>query len=231
MRTVKCFRVLVGLVLLVACAFILVQQARAQITLNYANLPGTSVTFAPGGAFSFSNNASGDQFSITGVSGGVGDSVGLDGFLFPGGPFTIGAITISGPIQSAPVTGTATLNIVDGLGKDLTGTIKWDDITTIGTGGILNLFGTLNLTGITYSGSNKDLDALAATGSGADVLAFQFVPARTLTQLESTGGSTSYSGSITTVPEPGTVTLVSMGLMSFVIVLTWRRRAVCLSLG
>lgn len=199
-----------GLALVASCAFILVQQARA-ITLNFSNLDHTDVIFA-GGAFSFSST-NGYQFSITGVNGGVGDSIGLDGYVSPGGPFTIGAITISGPIQTAPVTGTGTLHITDALATDLTGTIQWDDITTLGVGGILDLTGTINLTGITYPGSNNDLDALAAAGSASDVVTFQFVPAQTLTQLKGTGGSTSYSGSITAVPEPSVVTLVGMGLV------------------
>lgn len=208
---VKRFPMRVGLVLLACCALIVVQQARA-LTLNFSNLDNTKVTFA-GGAFSFSST-NGYQFSITTVNGGVGDSVGLDGYVSPGGPFTIGAITITGPIQSAPVTGTGMLHITDASSTDLIGTITWVDITTFGVGGILNLNGTVNLTSITYPGGNNDLGALAGAGSASDVVTFQFVPAETLTQLKNTGGSTSYSGGITAIPEPSTVTLVGMGLMS-----------------
>ena len=73
--------------------------------LNFANLPGTTITFS-GGAFSFSS-ANGYQFDITSVSGGVGDSVGLDGYIstgplmVSGGPFTIGPITTMGQEQTA----------------------------------------------------------------------------------------------------------------------------------
>jgi PEP-CTERM motif-containing protein len=194
----------------VVLCFALSRQAQA-ITINFSNLDHTSVTFA-GGAFSFSST-NGYQFSITTVNGGVGDSIGLDGYVSPGGPFTIGTITISGPIQTAPVTGTGTLHITDAQNKDLTGSIQWDDITTFGVGGILDLTGTINLTGITYPGTNSDLGTLAAAGSASDVVTFQFVPAQTLTQLKNTGGSTSYSGSIAVVPEPGSVTLVGLGLL------------------
>jgi hypothetical protein len=200
----------VWLVLLVSCAFLSIQQVQAQLTLNFANLDHTAVNFA-GGSFSFSST-NGYQFSITTVNNGVGDSVGLDGYVTPGGPFTIGAITISGPIQSAPVTGTGTLHITDNQATDLTGTIQWLDITTLGVGGVLDLNGTVNLTGLTYSGTNNDLSALAAAGAASDVITFQFTPAKTLTQLKNDGGSTSYSGTIV-VPEPGTVTLVGMGLL------------------
>jgi hypothetical protein len=183
------------------------------IVLNFANLPGTDVNFG-GGTFNFTS-VNGYQFNITTVNGGVGDSVALKGYLSPGGPFTIGIITTIGPEQTAPVTGASTLHITDASSTDLTGSIQWDNITTFGVGGILNLTGTINLTGIAYPGSNSDLTALASAGSAADVVTFQFVPAQTLTQLATTGGATSYSGSInaTPVPEPGTLTLAGMGFL------------------
>jgi len=175
------------------------------------------VNFA-GGGFSFSST-NGYQFTITEVDGGTGDAVGLDGYVFSASPFTIGTITPLGSGQTAPVTGSGTLHITDGTGtNDLTGTITWVDITTLGVGGILDLNGTVNLTSITYPGfgpgSSSDLASLAAAGSATDVITFQFAVAKTLTQLKTTGGSTSYSGSIDAVPEPGTFALVGMGLVS-----------------
>jgi PEP-CTERM motif-containing protein len=198
--------------LLVAAVLLVAQKASAGLVLNFSNLDDTSMNFA-GGTFGFSSS-DGYQFSITTVNGGVGDSVGLEGYLSPGGPFTIGSITINGSIQTAPVTGTSTLHITDAQSKDLTGTIQWEDITTYGVGGIVNLLGQVNLTGIAYSGTNSDLTALAAAGSASDVLSFQFTPAQTLTQLKTTGGSTSYSGSIAAaVPEPASMTLLGAGLV------------------
>jgi hypothetical protein len=214
------FRVRVGLVLLVCCAFIIVvQQARASIVLDFANLVGTSVNFA-GGSFSFSSNINGYQFVITGVSGGVGDSVGLDGYVQPGGPFTIGTISGSDGFETAPVTGSGMLYITDAQSKNLMGTIQWVDITSIGggggSGGVLNLNGTINLTGLSYPGYNNDLGALSAANSAIDVVTFQFIPGETLAQLKATAGlSTSYSGNITAVPEPPTMIAGALLLLPF----------------
>jgi hypothetical protein len=183
------------------------------IDLNFSSVVGSQLDFS-GGTFSFT---SGNQFQfvITSVSGGVGDSRSLEGGFSPGGPFAIGSITINGGEQTAPVTGTSTLFITDVNSVNLTGTIQWDDITTVGAGGILDLTGTINLTGLSYSGTSIDLGELAAPpGNASDVVSFQFLPPQTLTQLATTGGETSYSGTIfanQSVPEPGTLTLAGMG--------------------
>jgi hypothetical protein len=192
--------------------FALSFQASA-LVLNFANLPGTEVNFS-GGAFGFTS-AGGYQFDITSVGGGIGDSVGLDGYITPAGPFTIQTISAFGPGQTASVTGSGVLHITDASSIDLTGNVQWSDITTIGVGGILNFSGSINLTGLHYTGLNSDLSALAAAGSASDVLSFQFLPAHTLTQLDTTGGQTSYSGSIgavSEVPEPSTLALAGLGL-------------------
>jgi len=207
-------------VLLLSLSF----QTKA-ITLDFQGLDGTVINFATNSTFGFTST-NGYQFSISSVQGGVGDSVGDNGFLSPGGAFAIGAITITGGLQSAPVTGTSTLHITDNATLDLTGTINRVSIATISVAGVLNLNGQVNLTAITYSGANSDLAALAAAGSGEDVVTFQFVPAKTLTQLTTTGGQTSYSGSITSVPEPGTWVLVAMGT-GFGVFLCGRKQAHC----
>jgi hypothetical protein len=170
-----------------------------------------------GGGFTFTSNGSGDQFWIT-ESSGVGDSVGLDGYVSPGGPFTIGGITPFGSGEQAPLTGTETLHITDASSVDLTGSISWVNITTLGVGGVFNLMGTINLTGISYSGSNSDLGALAFAGSAADVATLQFLPAETLTELKAASDlSTSYSGTIAAVPEPGTIGLGLIGAGAMIV--------------
>jgi hypothetical protein len=197
-------------------------QAKA-ITLDFQGLDGTVISFASNSTFGFTST-NGYQFSISSVTGGAGDSVGLNGFVSPGGPFIIGAITTNAGLQSASVTGTSTLHITDNKTNDLTGTINWISIGTINVLGILDLSGQVNLSGITYPvGTNSDLSTLAAAGSASDVVTFQFVPAKDLTVLSTQGGVSSYSGSITAVPEPGAWVLVAMGT-SFGVFLRGRRQ-------
>jgi hypothetical protein len=167
------------------------------ILLDYSTLPNALISFA-GGGFTFTGNA-GNQFEIDDVFNGSGDSLGFKGYITSPGPFAIGAIYINGSVQTAPVTGSGTLHLSDGVNQ-LTATIQWVDITTIGTSGILNVNGQVNLTGITYSGPSLDLQALVASGTAQVDLSFQFIPALTLTQLKATGGATDFSGTILGAP-------------------------------
>ena len=128
------------------------------------------------------------------------------------GTFTIGTITTIGGVSSASVSGSGTFVIHDGV-NTLSATLTWVDITQNGTGDNLNITGTVNLTGITYGGSNADLVALRNAGNGANVLTFQFVPAVTLATLRNGPGpnSTSFSGTVATLPDGGT-TVALLGL-------------------
>ena len=157
-------------------------------------MPDAGISFA-GGGFTFVGATNGDQFEIDNVFNGIGDSLGFSGHFSSSGPFAIGPITISGSLQTAPVTGSGTLHITDGV-HQLTGTIQWVDITTLGTSGVLNLNGVVNLTGIAYAGASLDLQSLVASGTAEVDLTFQFIPGRTLTQLVATGGFTDFSGTI-----------------------------------
>lgn len=200
-------------VAILACMAISVASSKA-ITLNYYGLAG--IYFNGTGGFTFTST-NGYQFQIQSVTGGSGDSVGLDGYISASQPFMIGTITTNAPgYETAPVSGSGTLYITDQNSDNLSGTIQWDNITTLYTSGVLDLTGTINLTGITYSGSNSDLMALAAPDQASDTVSFQFDPAVPLSQLVTSVNETSYSGSIyaVPVPEPGTWTLMGAGLVS-----------------
>jgi hypothetical protein len=164
------------------------------INIDFAAVSGAKVQFnGTGDTFTFLPTIE-DQFVITG-SDGAGDSVGLRGWMT--GNFSIGAITTSGLLQTASVTGSGQLTIYHGL-NTLTATLTWDSISTFGAGGIINVNGDLNLSSIVYTGNRSDLLALAAPGQGSEVISFQFVPGKSLTQLTADGAVsiTSFSGSV-----------------------------------
>lgn len=203
------------------------------IVLDFADLGNAAINFTDGG-FTFTSPPGGPftgpggssvQFEITGVQNGTGSAIGLDGGLTPNGPFLIGTITSTivpsvGTVESASVSGSATFFITDPGLLNLTGSIQWVSIATIQAGGFLDLTGSVNLTGITYTGTDPDLIALAAGGKASDTVSFQFAPAETLSALADQTGSgisTSYSGSIGAVPEPSVLSLIAagVGLLSF----------------
>jgi hypothetical protein len=107
---------------------------------------------------------------------------------------------------------------------NLTGTIDWVDIATFGSGGVINVNGKVNVSGLSYAGANADLQALAASLTATDVVTFQFAPATSLTDLIRSGGLASYSGTLSSttrysdvspVPDMGaTVTLLGLGFLS-----------------
>lgn len=196
------------------------------IVLNFDALAGTELNFPGNGTFGFTST-NGYQFQITTVTEGTGDAQGLDGYITPGGPFTIGPITTNGWVQSAKVSGTSMLHITDSSSIDLTAQIDWSNITTFNTAGVLNLDGAINLSDIEYTGSNSDLLTLLeeAGGTGSDTVTFQFNPAESLSQLASTGGETSYSGSISAVPEPASSVLILGGLAALYCFFRFRRSA------
>ena len=187
-------------------------QKASAITIDFSSIGSASVQFLNGN-FSFNNAPNGYSLNVT-LSNGNGDSIGNLGSI--SGVFSIGAVSISGTTESAPVTGSGVMTIFDGSAT-LTGTIVWNQISTTGTGSTLNVNGVLNLTSITYAGGGNDLGALAAAGSAYEVITLQFVPAKTLTTLANTTSplTTSFSGSITTpVPEGGmTIALLGLALL------------------
>lgn len=191
-----------------------------QLNLNFSANAGTGLQFnGASDSFQFSSDGAGYQWHITSETGG-GSALNLNG-AFSNGPFHYGPITITGSgltmIQSAMVTGPLGGFIInDGSGHNLSGTVNFIDVETYATGSsggmnALNL--TVNLTGVTYSGSNPDLLLFRAEQPGTLDLSFQFSPGQTLTQLSTGTGPylTSYSGSIAVVPEPSTLALAGLG--------------------
>jgi hypothetical protein len=157
------------------------------------------------------------QFAVTSETGGT-SSIGLVGWI-NGSPWTIGAITTSGMIQSATVTGLGNLFINDGAGDNLTGNLNWMTIQTDQSAGFINSTLDLDITSLAYSGLNVDLLALVHGGNGSLNLTFQFNPGESLSQL-TTGSAQigSYSGSFaggTSVPEPSTIIAGALLLLPF----------------
>jgi hypothetical protein len=114
--------------------------------------------------------------------------------------------------------GATTVTITDHASQLFTANVDWTEIMQQGTGGNLNLNGIINLTSISYSGTEADLLALKAIGSGVDAVTFTFTPAKLLSTLAGAGGSTSFSGSIyaaSAVPEPTTVVAGLLLLLPF----------------
>jgi hypothetical protein len=160
---------------------------------DYSSTVNSLVQFNGDSTFNFtpaSNNVR--------ITSGLG--VGLIGEIT--GVYTIGTVTtaVDGS-QTAPVTGTGTFVIHDGA-NDLTANLVWLDIGSFGVIGGANLTGTINLTGITYSGSNPDLIAVKNAGSAINVLSYQFAGQESLDALKTTTVSTSFSGTVIIPAQP-----------------------------
>jgi PEP-CTERM motif len=200
----------IGLALLTA-------SSQAQLTLNFASNPGASVQFnGSADSFNFNAGSNGWQWNVTDEVGGS-SSVGLNASV-NNGPFSYGPITVSGSggfqIQYATVLGPLGNLVLSDGSADLTGTVNWIDIATYGEGaGVLNAALDVNVSNIQYTGSNPDLQYLVANQPGSMDVSFQFATSETLTELSTGTGpfSTSYSGSLSVVPEPSTLALTGLG--------------------
>jgi len=206
-----------GAVAVMGLALWAVRSYGQPLALDFSANTGATLRFnGASDSFQFTTATNGYQWHITTESGGS-SAIGLNG-SFNNGPFVYGPITSTGSgitlVQQAAVTGPlANLVISDGTGT-LNGTVNFIDVATFATaGGGVNANLTVNLTGVTYSGSNPDLELLKAEQPGTLDLSFQFSPGETLTQLSTGTGpySTSFSGSLSVVPEPSTLALTGLG--------------------
>lgn len=210
------------------------------MTLSFSNATNANIQFlgsGTGATINFNSNSSGQGFQITGSTSESESSVGLFGTLGGSFSYTTAQIVTTGSMQTAPVTSSGgTLTINDGNGQTLSGAIEMVSVTTIGAAGVLNLDAAINLTDVTYSGTNQDLTQLRNeaddSAGGTVTISFQFVPAQTLTSLAAAGAdnTSSYSGSIETVgsleavPEPSSLAVAGMGALGL-IGYTLRRQA------
>lgn len=207
-----------GVVLAVALALVLSPGSAKALKIDYANVDNAAIAFSGAtDSFTFIDSTiganAGKDFSITGGTGLLdsANTIGLLGHI--GGTFTIGAITTFGGLQTAPVTGTGVFQITDKSANLFSATVAWVDIFTLGGSGGINSGLAANLTNITYTGS--DLDLLALLNGATTNITFQFNPAKSLTALTTeASNTTSYSGSISPVPEPAAMLLLGGGLIA-----------------
>lgn len=173
--------------------------------------PGATVQFdGSSKTFNFAPASTGYDFVIR--SSDNANLVGLKGNFT--GVFTIGSITTTGGLQTAPVTGTGQFSVFDGSAT-LTADLVWNSAFSFGTIVGLNDVGLPNLSNVSYSGSNSGLQQLASEINQTASLSTQFVPGKTLTQLTAANSfyEATYSGTYNSVvPEPTTmVTLLGLG--------------------
>jgi hypothetical protein len=214
------------LAVLIAALALVSQTANAEIvSFDFACEAGASIEFnGTNSTFEFPNTSPYDFVITTASSPYLG---GLQGNI--GGTFTVGAIATVGGVDQASVTSTdGIFSVDDGASNTLTANLKLENIEVLyGLFGLLNMTGTANLSNITYSGSNSDLLGIKNGIDQTVVLTFQFSPvtAKSLTELTTDGkeNSTSYSGSLSSIPEPSSCMLLvtaGLGLLAY----AWRRR-------
>jgi hypothetical protein len=198
----------------VACALVVLASAgpAGAITFDITSNVGSTVQFTgTGNKFTFLPDSPDEDFTIT---NGPDEFEGLVGNIDDSG-FTIGNIFTFGSYESASVAGTGTFTVQDGAGGVLTADLTWSNIYTVMATGGINAGADINLTNFEYTGTtNATLQALEENSDAVLVASFQFSSPQSLTQLTADGNviSTSYSGSVSAVPEPGTLILLGTGL-------------------
>ncbi len=209
---------------LIAMLGAVAQTADAEvISCDFANVVGASLQFTgTGDTITFPNTGAYD-FLITDST--APSLVGLYGNI--SGTFTVGTITspAAGFEQASIATTDGTLQLWDGGSQALTADLDWFNVAVFG-----DLFGALgtgsaNLTNFTYSGGNSELLAFANGYDQTAVLTFQFsaLNQHSLTELMMDGqvNTTSYSGSLSSIPEPSSCALLIAAVLCL-LVCGWR---------
>ncbi|MGH7976160.1 MAG: PEP-CTERM sorting domain-containing protein [Limisphaerales bacterium] len=205
-------------------------SSRAQLSLDFSATTNATIQFnGSSSSFQFNSNGGGNQWVVTSENGGS-SAVGLFG-LVNNGPFSYGSITsgtlFGNTVQSANVTGSpGALIIQDGTGFNLTGNVNWETIQTFDYSGAINAMLTVNVTDLSYAGSNPDLQTLVAESPASLDVTFQFSPGMMLNDLTSGTGPymTSFSGSLSVVPEPTTAGCLLLGLGALVCARRFKKR-------
>ena len=212
------------LAVLIAALALVTQTANADIiSCDFASETGASIKFTGTGNLIEFPNTTYDFAITTATSPNLG---GLQGNI--GGTFVVGTITAVGGVEQASVTtADGTFSVDDGASNTLTADLDWKDILVFGKlVGAMNVTGITNLSNVSYSGSNSDLLGIKNGSDQTVILTFMFSPftKKSLTELMADGqvNSTSYSGSLSSVPEPSACVLLGMaalGLLAY----GWRR--------
>lgn len=207
---------------LVLMTALYVGSAAADLTLNFSSIEGASINFnGTSDTFSFPSTGTRD-FQIDDSAPANSSAIGYLGTIE--GTFTIGAITQSGLIEEAPVTGSGTFEIYDSDNKPLKGTITWASIFSYKkSGGIdpeydIDGEAFANLTSVTYAGNDPDLKQFLAGGTVNATYQFSGSGFKSLSYLTTDGVeiTTSYSGSLSAVPLPGALVLLGMAVVRLV---------------
>jgi hypothetical protein len=199
--------------ILIVTLSLVAQTANADlITCDFSNLSDATIRFTgTGRLIEFPSTGLRDFVVTDATSPNLG---GLQGNI--DGTFVVGLITVTGTMEQASVTTTDGLfSIDDGHGNTLKADLDWKDILVYTKMfGFMNILGDVNLANVTYAGSNTDLLAIKNGGDQSVVLSFTFSPVakKSLVQLMTPGevNSTSYSGSLSAVPEPSSCVLLGM---------------------
>ena len=214
------------LAVLIAALALVAKTASADIIrCDFDSAAGASIKFTgAGNKIEFPSTSTYDFVINTATSPNLG---GFQGNI--GGTFIVETITAAGGVEQASVTtANGAFSVYDGSSNTLTAKLDWKDILVINKliGG-MNVTGITNLSDIHYTGGNSSLQQIRDGVDQAVVLSFQFsrLTKKSLTELMADGqmNSTSYSGSLSSAPEPSSCVLLGMaalGLLSY----AWRRR-------